>query len=454
MSKLVITSSFINICPQENIWLTANKVKPDNKRRSQLFWITENVSTSTRNKLCRQLENASTSYLAAIPVSLFSKTVMMRFALALGSLVLIVAKFKPSILWPKSNPDPSVSEPLPPGSMGCPFIGTPMFFGTKEHGAGGFWTKRFASLKNKSRLTKAYFLGMPIVAMFGASNIKPMLDSEFSSPGVRSGGGTSKRMQELFGRESLFQSKDKAEHSFLRRLIGQSMTPSSITKAVPQLQIAANHQIDQILKQSGQVKMLDVCTNFTLDVAWRQILGLNLKEDETDAFHEAVKDWVSGISNPLMYLLPTLRFTKAYKARTYLDSLLNKRIDQLKDQGPDGSTLSAMVHATDEEGLKQKLSHQQLLDNSLLLILAGSETAANTLTTAIMLLGLHPNVFNKIKLEQAQLIQKRDQTTITKAQLNNECPYLEAFIKETMRMKPLAGGSIRIGKFQEKNMHK
>jgi cytochrome P450 len=73
------------------------------------------------------------------------------------------------------------------------------------------------------------------------------------------------------------------------------------------------------------------------------------------------------------------------------------------------------------------------------LILAGSETTASTLTTAILLLGLHPEVFQKMKMEQHALAAK-DAGELSLRQLDNECPYLDAVIKEVMRIKPIAGG--------------
>jgi cytochrome P450 len=63
----------------------------------------------------------------------------------------------------------------------------------------------------------------------------------------------------------------------------------------------------------------------------------------------------------------------------------------------DGSTLSAMLFAIDKSN-GRKLC-QQVIDNPLLLILAGSETA-NTLTTSILLLGLPQEAFQNLNEEQ------------------------------------------------------
>lgn len=135
-------------------------------------------------------------------------------------------------------------------------------------------------------------------------------------------------------------------------------------------------------------------------------------------------------------VLPVARFTKAGRAKARLVTLIEKRIDELHRNGPDGSTISAMVFAKDDSD-GSRLSRQQIIDNSLLLIFAGSETTASTLTVGMLLLGLHPNVNQKLKDEQNELAAK-DTGVLSFKQLDKECPYLDVVIKEIMRVKPLS----------------
>ena len=127
--------------------------------------------------------------------------------------------------------------------------------------------------------------------------------------------------------------------------------------------------------------------------------------------------------------------------------MVENKIEQLNQNGPDGSTLSGMVFAEEEDAsgnsLGRKLSKKQILDNALLLILAGSETSAGTLTLALMLLGIHTNVWDKIVEEQRVLVSKYGQS-LTKSQLDKDCPYLDAVIRETMRIRPIDSGAPRV----------
>lgn len=250
-----------------------------------------------------------------------------------------------------------------------------------------------------------------------------------------------------FGNESVLYESNGKTHSLLRRLVGSSMMPAAVTNAVSAIQQAANVQIDDMLTQDT-VKMEDVCNEFTLDVAWRQILGLNLDDDEIEVFYKNVKEWIGGLFNPLLALpftVPGLRFTKAFKTHEYLVNKVEEKLAKLEASGPDGSTLSGIYFATDDGDAdgSRKLSRQQVIDNALILILAGSETSASTLTTASLLLGLHKNVWYKLKEEQADMIAKCGNDISSKAEIDTECPYLDSIIRETLRLKPIPATEIR-----------
>ena len=120
-----------------------------------------------------------------------------------------------------------------------------------------------------------------------------------------------------------------------------------LIKSSPSLQKAVTEQIDKILS-APTTTMEDVCTNFTPDVAWRQILGLNLEKSEISLLQKAAHEWISGLLSFRFLLLPGKQNTKPGRAQAYLRSVINKKIDGLNSTGPDGSTLSAMLFAKDE----------------------------------------------------------------------------------------------------------
>ena len=377
---------------------------------------------------------------AAMPLK---TSIAKRFLVVLGAAMLFLSKQHKRIFWPGSSADPTLSEPLPPGSLGCPFLGTNIMSGTREYGPYVFFDRAGKKYNNPS-LMKFYAFGMPMVSVTGTDNIKTILQDEFDPNGINTE-LVGKSYTAIFGDQSILYEGDKTTHGFLRRLVGAAMTPSAINNAVPAIQMAANAQIDHLLTQKT-VKMEEICNDFTLDVAWRQILGLNLNKNEVPVFYQQVKDWVSGIFNPLFALpftVPGIRFTKSYKAHKYLVSKVEEKLDELDKNGPDGSTLSGIYFAKDEDNDSRKLTREQVIDNALILIVAGSETSASTLTVATLLLGLHPDAWSRVKQEQDAMISKYGDTITSKAQLDAECPYLESVIKESLRLRPVPSMELR-----------
>jgi len=367
--------------------------------------------------------------------------------------VTTIATFVAALLWGKRRhrilyrTDPDVDAPLPDGSyrVGCPFVGANMLGRDVTTGMSGFFSRMSRRLGNP-RVWKSLVFGKPIAVVSGSDNVRQILGNEFKTNRVAA---TFKGAQTLMGWHNLFMAQNDQEHAYLRKLIGQSMTPESIALAVPTLQALITDVIDKVAATAGTATatttMEDVCTEFTLDVAHAQILGLDLDPEEIPEFRRNVDTWIWGTFSPRILFLPFPKLSKAYRARMYLVNKIQRKIDKVRRDGPDGSTLGAMVTARDDEsGKQQRLTDEEIIDNALLLILAGSETSASTLTNAVLFLGLHPDVFDKVKAEQADVLARYGgNETITRPMLDKEFPYLESVIKETMRIRPLQGGAMR-----------
>jgi cytochrome P450 len=312
--------------------------------------------------------------------------------------------------------------------------------GSVETGPGDFFRRQAAKVKNKNIFRYMAF-GRPIVMLSGMKNVKQAFNLEFKKIRTTT---TLKKFTELFGGESMLFVNEQDRHQYMRRIVGQAMTPEKINLARPALVASASQQIDQLTMEEP-VTMEKVLTNFTLDVAWRQILGLDLKDDEINEFYEAVDNWIGGIVDLRTLLMPNIKHTKAGKGSAYLVSKIERKMDQLERDGPDGSTMSAMYFARDEEDPSKRLSRDEVVSNALLLILAGSETAASTLTVTALAMGLHKDVLKKLKDEQLAMIAKRGTEEMTREMIEKDCPYLDAVIKETMRIKPLGTtGAMRV----------
>eukprot|EP00985_Skeletonema_marinoi_P018718 scaffold10519_cov159-Skeletonema_marinoi.AAC.1 len=85
--------------------------------------------------------------------------------------------------------------------------------------------------------------GKPIVMLSGMKNVKSAFNQEFKKIRTTS---LMTRLTDLFGGESMLFVNEADRHQYMRRLVGQSMTPDKINLAIPALVASATEQLDQL----------------------------------------------------------------------------------------------------------------------------------------------------------------------------------------------------------------
>lgn len=317
----------------------------------------------------------------------------------------------------------------------------------------------------------------------------------------------------MVGSSSLRCTQDKKEHTQLRRLIGQALQPTSVAGLVPALQQTAESLIDRALTRTlttttvpsdgvenvnnnndnngDLINVDDLCMKYTLQVATRHIIGLDdLPTNESVVFEGHVRTWLGALSGEDEHVWK--------QSRSYLVDKIEMKLRNLESTGPDESTVSRMYFSTgtDHDGMidggssdmKPRLSRQEIIDNTLLLILAGSETSASTLTNCVLLLGLDQkkrqktkhqrhtkwsqrsprtkftttaSVWDRVVEEQRQIVQQYSGSAtldsspslspsssdnnmpLNRQIIDSSCKLIDGVIRESLRIKPIIGGSMR-----------
>lgn len=447
-NKIHAKETRIPLSWQSNIATTSS-----NRSRSQLHALPASAVLASAGSLIASVGSA------ILPSSASAVTKLLRItALFMAGLLAASTKLRQKALWPGLTYPTAKDSSLLPGSLGCPFLGSPQIYvsANSSFGAGSYYRKAAKKAANSlekalgkvPKIWKYYVFGSPAAVVSGGKTFQKILSMEFD--GSMTSSGIDLMEDGLMPTRSLLFERSKSRHTYLRKLVGAALTPNAVAKSAPLLQSAAEEQLSKMLasqdnKNNEAVKFQQICTDYTLDVAWRQILGLELPEEEIPIFEENVDTWINAITSLQVLFKINVKGHPGYAAREYVISKIEERVDYLLANGPDNqSTLSAMVFATDEEDPSKKLSRQEIVDNALILIFAGSETSANTLTNAMLFLGLHPTVWNKL-VEEQSAIQATHGDSLTMASVDpNTAPYLDAFLKETMRMRTVVGGIPRM----------
>jgi cytochrome P450 len=176
-------------------------------------------------------------------------------------------------------------------------------------------------------------------------------------------------------------------------------------------------------------------TALTLAIAGRTLLGAD-PSGEAATIGRAIEAFMSYYERRLYTLeglLPTSFPTPARRrmraAVEELDVAVRALISRCRSHGlGEDHVLSRLLHARDEQG--HGMSEQQLRDEVVTMLLAGHETTSLTLTYALYLLAGHPEVRARLRSELAE--------ATSTAGITAEPPYLNAVVRETLRLYPPA----------------
>lgn len=177
----------------------------------------------------------------------------------------------------------------------------------------------------------------------------------------------------------------------------------------------------------------------TLNIIGEALLGLNLQADAGKLTHAVLLllDYVVYRSQQLVALplmVPTPRNRRFREGLHLLDELINQAIcDHEQGRGNPDTILHQMLTAVDRDTNK-KMTHAELRDEVITLLVAGHETAASCLNWLFYLLSQNPAAEAKVVAEIDQVLNGRMPTADDLHQL----PAVHRVISEALRLYPPA----------------
>jgi cytochrome P450 family 135 len=166
----------------------------------------------------------------------------------------------------------------------------------------------------------------------------------------------------------------------------------------------------------------------TLEVIMRTVFGVEDELHRAPLSREIARSLRWGTSPPRMATLAALGPQRVAKARWFqrqfdrADELIYAEIERRRaapDLGQREDILSMLLQATHEDG--SPMSDRELRDELMTLLVAGHETTASSLAWAVERLVRHPEMLDRLRSEAAA----------------GEDEYLDAVIKETLRLRPI-----------------
>ncbi|QNG29912.1 cytochrome P450 [Synechococcus sp. LTW-R] len=263
-------------------------------------------------------------------------------------------------------------------------------------------------------------LAQPIVFIRGERAI-----SDLFSQSEALEGWWPESVKQLLGSRSL-ANRNGAGHKARRRVVGQLFSSAALARYSPSITALVDELAEELKASDGPIPLAGQMRRFAFTVIATTVLGLD--RGSRDALFADFEIWTKALfSIPLA--IPGTPFAKAMAARA---RLLN-RIKAVLKAGSNQGGLDLISGGLDEAGIP--LDDDDLAEQLLLLLFAGYETTASSLSCLFRALLLHPEVLHWL---QSDLIcGPWPATTAPQSQK------LDATVLEVMRQTPPVGGFFR-----------
>jgi cytochrome P450 len=177
---------------------------------------------------------------------------------------------------------------------------------------------------------------------------------------------------------------DPPDHTRLRRLVAREFTPRRIDALAPRVQEITDELLDAML--AGDERRADLISSFAFPLPMTVICELlGVPDMDRDAF--------GGWSNEMVARTSWEAEAFAFQEMTaYIVELI-----AAKRANPGEDLLSAMIHTVDGGG--DRLSPDELIGMSVLLLVAGHETTANLIGNGMRALFAHPDQLASLRAD-------------------------------------------------------
>jgi len=301
---------------------------------------------------------------------------------------------------------------------------------------GDFARRRFEQYGN---VYETRLLGQPLVFVRGGRAIADLLAQPEASEGW-----WPESVRQLLGSRSL-ANRNGPDHRARRRAVGQLFSAAALRRYSPGIVALVDELVDELVAElevaTVPVPLAERMRRFAFSVIATVVLGLEAGDREA-LFHD-FELWTRALfSVPLA--LPGTPFARALQARERLLARLAKVLAQTRERvaagQPPAGGLDLLAGAVDEAGLP--LGDDDLVEQLLLLLFAGYETTASSLSCLMLAVLQHPELEPWLQPELAKLAWPPGPEQVA-ATTEMGAPRLNALVSEVLRLNPPVGGFFR-----------
>ncbi|XP_075486006.1 abscisic acid 8'-hydroxylase CYP707A2-like isoform X2 [Primulina tabacum] len=316
-----------------------------------------------------------------------------------------------------------VQWPLPPGTMGWPYIGETYQLYSQNPNV--FFASK---VKKYGSIFKSHILGCSCVMISSPEAAKVVLVSK--SHLFKPTFPASK--ERMLGKQAIFFHQGDY-HLKLRRLVLRAFMPESIKNIVPDIESLAVRSLESW--EGKLITTYQEMKTYAFNVALISIFG----EDEV-LYREDLKRCYYILEmgyNSMPINLPGTLFYKAMKARKELAQILAKILSLRRQTKSDHIDLLGSFMGEAED-----LTDEQIADNIIGVIFAARDTTASVLTWILKFLAENPSVLQAVSEEQEAIMKYKEDKELTWAD-TKKMAITTRVIQETLRVASVLSFTFR-----------
>ncbi|XP_007440816.1 cytochrome P450 26A1-like [Python bivittatus] len=369
-------------------------------------------------------------------------------ASAVGTFVLVplllcLASMKLWNLYCLRGRDPTCPLPLPPGTMGLPFLGETLQLVLQR--------RKFLLMKRRKygHIYKTHLFGRPTVRVMGVENVRHILLGEHRLVAVQ----WPASVRIILGSGCLSNLHD-GQHKHRKKVIMKAFSREALEHYTPVIQeevcaclklwLSASSASGSCLLVYPELKRL------MFRIAMRILLGFQpnqagstSEQQLVDTFEEMIRNLFSlPIYVPFSGLYKGLRARDVIHAK--IEEIIREKLDEKEPSNGYKDVLQLLIEHTQSRG--EQLNMQELKESATELLFGGHETTASAATSLITFLGLHPEVLQKVRkeLQEKGLLGNCSQEKLLGMEVLEQLKYTGCVVKETVRLSPPVPGGFRV----------
>ncbi|AUP78901.1 cytochrome P450 [Flavivirga eckloniae] len=223
-----------------------------------------------------------------------------------------------------------------------------------------------------------------------------------------------------------------------RRLIQPAFHKEKIQNLVEIINKAVNEQVESI-NAEGFVELYPIMNELAFEVVAKSLFNFSAEKETLKRLQFIIEKLqlfiVKELRMPYKKLWYTLTGEIKYHMKLVKESrsIINTIIDQRRKSNEEhDDLLDMLLSATYEDGTT--MTNEQLIDEILILFVAGHETTANALTFTLKLLAQNKDALTKVETE----IKETNTKGLTPLQELSQLNYTKCCIEESLRLYPPA----------------